>query len=251
MAKLADPQQTTPPFFKFPGEIRNSIYRYCLGIEVGKKMSLQEFFAKRAGYLSHTFDANILGVCHQTLREASAVIKERLKLYFHVEHPQPVWICGDNGIKLEPSPTKVPTQLQQILPYASVLPVRDLEIRMQIGSKKYTDRELWESVYKIRIHQISETLQRFPALETVHIQFLRLQTPEGQFNLTPHRFCRGRILECFGRFRGFKKVSFEADTSEARCAALKRAMQRPRLLGEEDDVSGEVLECRCERQSID
>lgn len=262
MDPFADTQRMTFSFFKLPAEVRNTIYRYCLDVQNSKvlnqlrparegELSQEEFLAQGSAHLNYTFDTAVLAICHQIQQEASATIKERFTLFIDVEQPKRVWICGDNSIERESTSIRLPIPLQQILPYASVLPLHDVQIQMLVGTSENQAWELWEPVYRKRIHQIVGTLGRFPALETLTILFLCRETlvtalAVRQFGWRSFAFCRERVLECFGRLRGLEKVTIQGDVKTGRASALKDLMQSPKAA----DEGGEVVTaigCDCER----
>lgn len=194
--------------------------------------------------------------------------KQRLKLFIDIKKPGTISTPRNNRMRVVSMPKKlpVPVPLRQILPYASVIPLRDLLVRLIVGTTIYEGHDLWEPAYRRRIHQIVATLQRFPDLKCVNIQWLRMERPPYLTEKPPYltgsldsevvcrrTLCRLRVLECFGRSRGLEQVTIlghGVDRQRAKFRALASLMKRPKALDEEDDAAETTFACGCERRVV-
>lgn len=257
MATTVESQQAKSPFFKLPGEIRNIIYSYCLQIGKNDGWKTREqishvfypglYLAEGAPVLNYSFDTTILGVCHRMQQEASAMFKEALKLSIIVGQPKKVWICGNDWVRRGVTPREMPTPLHQILPYASVLPLRVLHIVIYVRRGEPTTGDgLWEPAYRVRIHQLIEAIQSFTGLETLSVCFERLCIPRFPGNLYPYGIRTTPVLECLGRLRGLQSVTISGDVTKAQARALQKLMQRPKPQDGKDDLVAQ-LACDCKR----
>ncbi|KAI4207173.1 MAG: hypothetical protein LQ346_000751 [Caloplaca aetnensis] len=254
MGRPPNAQRKIFPFFKLPAEVRNKIYCYSLDVQKAKdaptdlsqppfpdELSRKEFIAQGSAHLNYSFDTAVLAVCRQMQHEATALIKERLMLFIDIERPGgDVW-QEPSGVERAMRPRGLPLPLQQIVPYAATIPLRDLRVRMVVKTWMAEDRGLWEPLYRKRIHQIVGTLKRFVALETITIEFCQVSRERVDF-YEPFSLCRERILQCFEGFRGFKEVTIRGEIKTSRATALKELMQRPRPPAEGDD---QVFERKC------
>ncbi|KAL8908067.1 MAG: hypothetical protein Q9207_001046 [Kuettlingeria erythrocarpa] len=247
---------TTLAFLNLPGELRDMIYRYCLHVPMNHNhQECAQFREEGDPARCFSLDTTILRVCRQTYHEAADLLrKERLLLWIRIPWPETVSNRGPQWI--DTMPTELPTALQQILPFAAFIPLQDLHIRIRAAYRSTESWDVPEMMCRRSIHRVVGTLRCFPALQTVTVVFSRecvaLCSTKARIapvvSMDMMRAHRPQVLECFGRLRGFKKVTIRGiDPVQAR--ALEDLMQGPRLLEEEaDSVEQEAMfTCGCKR----
>lgn len=230
------------------------IYRHCLRVPMTQNHKEYAYFREQEDLRKcYSLDTTILRVCRQTYNEAGALLKKQeMMLWIGLSQPKTV----SNNVerrRLNTNPNKLPTSLQQILPFASFVPLQDLHIQItamyMVG--KPADVATLELGCRRNIHQIVGTLRRFPALQRMRVNFLRPLPPNAsQVPQTSLVTCKPRVLKCFGRLRGFKEVMIRGEgIDRARARALERMMQGPRLPEEEADSADQetTFACGCKR----
>ncbi|KAL8991085.1 MAG: hypothetical protein Q9177_000418 [Variospora cf. flavescens] len=231
---MAGPVDHSPqmfPFFKLPAELRNMVYRHCLEAkEPG--FEPQTFAAESANASIHfnlNFDTSVLQISRQMRLEASALLQDPLTLQIDINKYEYY-----KAFDIEQTAFVRQGSLRRALHYAEIMPLRRCEIKMVFGKNdncitKLRDRSI--------IHQLTDTLQSFPAIKELRLQLL----PWG--SRPTYRVLSSTRLACFGQLRGFKKVEVTGLVETAFARVLERRMQRPRLSeGSEGSNNGNCTE---------
>ncbi|KAI4122232.1 MAG: hypothetical protein LQ338_005938 [Usnochroma carphineum] len=191
--------------------------------------------------LNLLFSPTLFLICRQMRQEASALLPEPLALQLVIDSPKRY----DSALNPERTPFILPGLLDRALFNARIFPLRRCEIRMRVHSGSDDGMSV---NYKWLIHHLVDTVQRFPALEELQIEFKHVcsQTPPPP----ERRMLRSEKLKCLGQLRGFKKVEITGYVVRSWAEALELWMQRPKLFEGSDEEwdQDDTFVCRCKQE---
>ncbi|KAL9005369.1 MAG: hypothetical protein Q9188_001854 [Gyalolechia gomerana] len=235
------------PFLKLPPELRNKIYRRCLGIRECHGILHRRRGERGLTHPTLSFEPQILNLCRQIRDEATSMLPQTLTVLLEIGMPKRLLKHKDERGNDTPARLILPIPLQQILPYTRILPLQRCWIGTKLLPEEVINRHGSSSVYRIQIHRFMDTIRRFPKLDGLHVRFLRFEVQAGDVDRFDRGPCRQQMLGCFEQLRGFNIMLFsdsEFGDNAAWAEGLERLMRRPKL-EDEGMVNGGLMVCQC------